>query len=869
MADYDVSKAYKRIENELIDSMIRNFKRHRVDEMKEGFTWEQWQVLQLRELEKYRLANPKKFAGDFSEIEKRAGDALMTTYTDAKSAEEAKILQQIKKGKIRQTRGSGTVAGKFFGLNAGRVEHLIEATKADFGRGSWSMLRQANDQYRKIIFDAQMYSATGATYEQAVDMATKDFLKNGIQSIVYKNGSHHGMEEYSRMALKTGQKRAYLMGEGDVHDKYGIHTVRVNKRVDACPLCVKWLGKVLVDDVYAGGTLEEAQQAKVPLLSEAIDEGFLHPNCKDVYSMYVEGISQPAEPWTKEEMQDIADRYNSEQALKRAEDMRDSYERMAKNSLDPANVDRYKARADAWQSRVDTINAGLPATAMIATPQAPPAPVYPTYTMADGNTATTKPLAKPATGKAVPFSKKLNPSFEDYKAHIAELEKAKTADAVMKPLYEKAIIEAEKTIADMKASGGNKGKLLTIYNQKKKYATKIQVMDLKDELKPLETALSGLKSDVANYELINDAGFQNIWKDVAYLSEYDKYLPKIQSKIDYFIDKIDEWTTKGLSYGKTQAEVDAKVAELTKQLDTAHEFEAEAIKYKAEYEKLVADLKKAEDAVEAKKDEILKLEKPKEWKKKHGQGGAITQDRRDKAVWAQTQKEADDVLRTSAGDAWINAPFVQQEAIYEYTMSYHKYNEPLRGIEYGTNRKLGVGKTDLNAGWANNGKRLNAMTEMIENSPTPVDMWFQRGCHWSGMDDFFGVSEYLLRHGTQQELEQALLGKPCTEWGFMSMGTSKGKGFAHCEIILNIFAPQGTKAIYVEPFSHYGAELHERGWGSGLHWDGKKKQTHFGDELETIAQQGTKMVVTKVERANGKLYVDLDIIGTEPPQLYK
>ena len=281
MADYDVSKAYKRIENELIGSMIRNFKRHRVDEMKEGFTWEQWQVLQLRELEKYRLANPKKFAGDFSEIEKRAGDALMTTYTDAKSAEEAKILQQIKNGKIRQTRGSGTVAGKFFGLNAGRVEHLIEATKADFGRGSWSMLRQANDQYRKIIFDAQMYSATGATYEQAVDMATKDFLKNGIQSIVYKNGRHHGMEEYSRMALKTGQKRAYLMGEGDVHDKYGIHTVRVNKRVDACPLCVKWLGKVLVDDVYAGGTLEEAQQAKVPLRSEAIDEGFLHPNCKD------------------------------------------------------------------------------------------------------------------------------------------------------------------------------------------------------------------------------------------------------------------------------------------------------------------------------------------------------------------------------------------------------------------------------------------------------------------------------------------------------------------------------------------------------------------------------------------------------------
>ena len=868
MADYDVSKAYKRIENELIDSMIRNFKRHRVDEMKEGFTWEQWQVLQLRELEKYRLANPKKFAGDFSQIEKRAGDALMTTYTDAKSAEEAKILKQIAKGNIRQTRGSGTVAGKFFGLNAGRVEHLIEATKADFGRGSWSMLRQANDQYRKIIFDAQMYSATGATYEQAVDMATKDFLKNGIQSIVYKNGSHHGMEEYSRMALKTGQKRAYLMGEGDVHDKYGIHTVRVNKRVDACPLCVKWLGKVLIDDVYAGGTLEEAQQAKVPLLSEAIDEGFLHPNCKDVYSMYVEGISQPADPWTKEEMQDIADRYNSEQALKRAEDMRDSYERMAKNSLDPANVDRYKARADAWQSRVDTINAGMPATAMVATPAEPPKPTYPTYTMADGNTASTKPLAKPATGKAVPFSKKLNPSFEDYKGHIADLEKAKTADAVMKPLYEKAITEAEKTIADMKASGGNKGKLLTIYNQKKKYATKIQVMDLKDELKTLEDAVK-----VAQQEKVmlapTDATYTGIWKQDVKLSEYKTYEPKIQSKLDYYEQKKLEWQTKGLSYGKTQDEVNAKVKELQDMWFKTVEYQQEGEKYQKAVEALDNAIKQAEDAVEAKKDEILKLEKPKEWKKKHGAGQPITQDRRDKAVWAQTQKEADDVLRTSSGDAWINASFPQKEAVYEYTMSYHKFNEPLRGIEYGTNRKLVVGKTDLNAGYANNGKRLNAMTAMLEQASTPVDMWFQRGCWWDGMDDFFGVTAQLLRRGTQQELEQALLGKPCTEWGFMSMGTSKGKGFAHCDIILNIFAPKGTKALYVEPFSHYGAEIHERGSGWGLSWDGKKKQTHFGDELETIAQQGTKMVVTKVERANGKLYVDLDIIGTEAPQLYK
>ncbi|MDQ9892119.1 phage minor capsid protein, partial [Acinetobacter baumannii] len=62
----------------------------------------------------------------------------------------------------------------------------------------------ANDQYRKIIFNAQVYANTGAgTYEQAVDMATKDFLAAGINCIEYANGSRHNIKEYARMAIRT------------------------------------------------------------------------------------------------------------------------------------------------------------------------------------------------------------------------------------------------------------------------------------------------------------------------------------------------------------------------------------------------------------------------------------------------------------------------------------------------------------------------------------------------------------------------------------------------------------------------------------------------------------------------------------------
>lgn len=34
MSDYDIGKAFEEIENELIDSMMRNFSRHRAEEEK-------------------------------------------------------------------------------------------------------------------------------------------------------------------------------------------------------------------------------------------------------------------------------------------------------------------------------------------------------------------------------------------------------------------------------------------------------------------------------------------------------------------------------------------------------------------------------------------------------------------------------------------------------------------------------------------------------------------------------------------------------------------------------------------------------------------------------------------------------------------
>lgn len=257
--------------------------------------------------------------------------------------------------------------------------------------------------------------------------------------------------------------------------------------------------------------------------------------------------------------------------------------------------------------------------------------------------------------------------------------------------------------------------------------------------------------------------------------------------------------------------------------------------------------------------------------KKLEQGGiidsvddAFSQERKDAAIWAKTTKEADDVLRDTCGEVWRTSSSIQKNAIYDYTQSYHKFNEPLRGIEYGSEKFLGVGNVDLDQigvsyqGWkpGQMRKEINAMTDIISKSTYKEDFWLQRGCRFKGMDKFFNVPMDRLQSATQAELEQLLLNTAPTEYGFCSCGVAKGKGFSG-DIILNIYAPSGTQMMYVEPFSAFGN-------GGGKNWDGIAKQGSFSQESEIILQQGTKFRVTKVEKTPGMIYIDLEVIEQTP-----
>ena len=356
--EYDIGKAFDKIENELIASMIRNMDRHRAEELKEGYDWEMWQALQLKQLEKYKKLNAARFKGRFKDINTRIEDLIRESNKKGYLSEEIKILEAIKQG-FFANKSEEALAGAFFRLNERKLNALVRATVKDMGTAETAILRMANDRYRKAIFNAQVYANTGAgTYEKAVDMATKDMLAAGLNCVQYRNGARHTLANYARMAIRTANKRAYLQGEGAKRQEWGISTVIVNKRSGACPLCMPFVGKVMIDDVWSGG---KPADGPYMLLSSAMEAGFYHPNCKDSHSTYFPMLDDnPEARFSRRELKEIEEDYRQEQLINYADRQVRKYTRLAGNSLDEGNVYKYERKLNEWnQVVVNRIKNGI------------------------------------------------------------------------------------------------------------------------------------------------------------------------------------------------------------------------------------------------------------------------------------------------------------------------------------------------------------------------------------------------------------------------------------------------------------------------------------------------------------------------------
>ena len=346
--EYDIKKVMEEIELQLIASMKRTLWSHKEDEKTKGFDWPQWQALKIKQFEDYKKANKEIFNNNTKGLNRYLYKHIKEQFKEGAGRTNKQAIQS---GIIRKE--DSQLGGSFFGLNHRKLDALIESTKSDMKDVKYATLRMANDQYRQIIYKAQVFANTGAgTVKQAIDMASKDFFARGFNCIEYSNGSRHNIADYCDMAIRTANKRANLMGEGEMRKKLGNPLVYISKHGGACDKCTPWEGRVYIDDVWSGGTEKDG---KYPLLSTAISGGLFHPRCHHGISIYYEDINEEPEEVTKAKHNHNAEDKYTQYLQQRQK----QYQRLAAGSLLPENILNYQNKAEELQNQIESSKIGL------------------------------------------------------------------------------------------------------------------------------------------------------------------------------------------------------------------------------------------------------------------------------------------------------------------------------------------------------------------------------------------------------------------------------------------------------------------------------------------------------------------------------
>lgn len=352
---YNLRKIFEEIELDLVKNLVRNMKRHEIEEQKEEFHWEMWQAAKLRNLRQYKKQNQEILDKRQEDIRGLIEQAIKGGYAKGKDIFDKIAARMFRKKRVKFPKGIkekkldklAKPELDFFGMNDKKITALHNSASHDIKKAQSAVLRRMDDIYRKTVYKATMYMTAGTkSLEQAIDLATKDFLEKGIDCIEYKNGSRVNIASYAEMAIRTASHRAVLLGEGKERDKWGIHTVIVSAHANTCPLCAPWQGKILIDDVFSSGTKEDALKLGYPLISDAIREGFLHPNCRHTVTTYFEGITQiPAIP----DSDKAIETYRYEQQQRAIERQIRKWKRIAEGSIDPENVNIANDKVEKYQ----------------------------------------------------------------------------------------------------------------------------------------------------------------------------------------------------------------------------------------------------------------------------------------------------------------------------------------------------------------------------------------------------------------------------------------------------------------------------------------------------------------------------------------
>ena len=298
----DIAKIFEEIELRLIASLKRNLMHHKAEEIREDRQWTAWQAIKLQNLQKFRRENRQ----------------IMQEYSDKIDADTRQLMtEQFREGEqeAEEVTGAEPAASvpdvHFFGVNTPKMERLMQDVVQVEQTAETAALRTMDDVYRRTVNRAQLAMAAGeTTLTKAIDMAVREFLEKGLNSIVYRDGRHVDIADYVRMVLRTTSTRAQLQGKSKRFAELGYDTVLISQYGGCSETCEPWQGRAYIDDVFTiwnGEINGDSGKSRYcgkwfPLLSSAIRGGLFHPNCRHTMSLYIDGVTKIPPPIPAEQI---------------------------------------------------------------------------------------------------------------------------------------------------------------------------------------------------------------------------------------------------------------------------------------------------------------------------------------------------------------------------------------------------------------------------------------------------------------------------------------------------------------------------------------------------------------------------------------
>ena len=366
----DIARIFEEIELRLIASLKRNLSRHKAEEEKEGFEWSAWQAEKLNNIDNFRKENAQ-IADEYVDVIVDETRQLMTDqFHEGEHTAEQSVIDVSESGvnvpdvpdvpAQPQPPEAPTAIpdDHFFGVNKPKMDKLMEDVTMLEKTALTAAVRNMDDVYRTTLNKVQLMMGTGSiTLNEAIDLATRDFLDKGINCIVYADGRRVNIADYVRMALRTTSTRATLQGAAKRFAELGYDTVLISQYGGCSETCEPYQGKVYIDDVFTiwngerSGDFGKSNYCDkwFMLLSVAIRGGLFHPNCRHTTGQYIEGLTKIPQPIPAEKIREQRALEEKQRAMERK--IR-ALKRKVEGTQDEKKVKEYKRKLREEQGKL-------------------------------------------------------------------------------------------------------------------------------------------------------------------------------------------------------------------------------------------------------------------------------------------------------------------------------------------------------------------------------------------------------------------------------------------------------------------------------------------------------------------------------------